>query len=460
MTADYRSVSFWFDTVDDDLTPRPTLESEDAVDVAIIGAGYTGLWTAYYLARADPSLRIAVLEAEIAGFGASGRNGGWCSALLAGKPERFAKSHGREAAVEMQQAMFDTVDEVGRVAHDEGIDAHFAKGGTLTLATSAAHVSTITRGVEHDRSWFGDDHYRWLDAVETRARLDAHGCLGAGFTPDCAAIHPARLARGLARVVEGVGVRIYERSPATRIEHGRVRTDRGVLRAEVIVRATEGYTPTLPGLRRELLPIYSLMIATEPLPATFWDEVGWRRRETVTDGRHMIIYAQRTADDRIAMGGRGAPYHFASRIEPRFDREPAVFRELQRVLRSLLPAVQGARITHTWGGPLGAPRDFRTSVGLDRASGLAWAGGYVGDGVSTTNLAGRTLTDLILQRDTHLCRLPWVNHRSRRWEPEPLRWMGAQVAMRAVTSADRVEARTGHPARRAEIFGRLIGREI
>ncbi|MFN2491231.1 MAG: NAD(P)/FAD-dependent oxidoreductase [Actinomycetota bacterium] len=457
---DYRSYSLWLDSVPDDLAPRPSLEADTDVDVAIVGAGYTGLWTAYYLATADPGLRIAMVEAEIAGFGASGRNGGWASALLATEPDRVAASHGRAAAIALQRAMFDTVDEVGKVAASEGIDAHYVKGGTLTMATTRAHVIGLKEKLAHERSWgFGEEDQRWLDAREATERVNVTGCLGALFTPHCAAIHPARLARGLARVVERLGVKIYERSPATSLERGIVQTAGARLRADVVVRAMEGYTPRLRGMRRALLPIYSLMIATEPLPEQIWKEVGWDGRETLTDGRHMIIYAQRTADGRIALGGRGAPYHFASRIDDSFDREPAVFAELQRVLTKLFP-VGSPTITHRWGGPLAAPRDWTSSVGFDRGTGMAWAGGYVGDGVSTTNLAGRTLRDLILECDSDIARLPWVNHRSRRWEPEPLRWLGATITRRAVASADRAELRSGRPARRAGLIGKLIGVRI
>lgn len=461
MAREHRSFSLWLDSVPDDLASRRALDADVDVDVAVVGAGYTGLWTAYYLAKLDPTLRIAIVEAEISGFGASGRNGGWCSALLAAKPEKVAAGHGRDAAIAMQRAMFDTVDEVGRVATEEGIDAHYVKGGTLSLATTRAHVTSLRDEMKRQRAWgYGEDDLCWLGPAEARDRLAVTGGLGAVYTPHCAALHPARLVRGLARVVERLGATIYERSPAASLDRGVVRTPHGSVRAAVVVRATEGYTPRLRGSRRAILPIYSLMIATEALPAAFWDEVGWRGRETVTDGRHMIIYAQRTADDRIALGGRGAPYHYASRIRDDFDREPAVFDELHRVMQRLWPAVGSATITHRWGGPLGAPRDWRPSVGLDRSRHMAWAGGYVGDGVSTTNLAGRTLADLILERDTDLVGLPWVNHRSPAWEPEPLRWMGARLAAWAVSSADRAELRAGRPARRADVIGKLIGRSV
>ena len=457
---DYRSCSFWLDTCDDDLTPRPGLRTTATTDVAIVGAGYTGLWTAYYLKKADPSLEVAIVEKEIAGFGASGRNGGWCSALFAGKREAIAERHGRTAAIAMQRAMFATVDEIGRALGDESIDAHWHKGGTLTLATAPAHVPRIRDEVtaEHAQWGFGPDDYCWLDRAAVSERVRVAGLLGGAFTPHCARLHPARLVRGLARTVESLGVRIYERTPALAFAPHRVELPGAALTADVVVRATEGYSSAFPGLRRRSVPLYSLMIVTEPLGDSFWRDVGWSGAETITDGRHLLIYAQRTADDRIAFGGRGAPYHFGSRISERFDREPKVFAELHKTLVALWPGARGARITHRWGGVFGAPCDWYSSVGLDRSTGLAWAGGYVGDGVSTSNLAGRTLTDLVLGRATELTRLPWVGHQSPSWEPEPLRWLGANAALRTMASADRAEARTGRPARRAEVVGKLIGR--
>jgi glycine/D-amino acid oxidase-like deaminating enzyme len=437
---DYRAYSFWLDTCGDDLTARVSLRAPESVDVAIVGAGYTGLWTAYYLKQADPSLRVAVVEKEIAGFGASGRNGGWCSALFAGA----------RSARDMHGPLCATVDEIGRVLRAEGIDAHWHKGGTLTLATSPAHEPRV-------RAEAAGPGATWLDAAAVEQRIRVRGSRGAAFTPHCARVHPARLARGLARVVGAMDVPVYERTPALDVSPGRVDVPGAALSADVVVLATEGYSATLPRMRRRVAPLYSLMIVTEPLPQSFWDRVGWAGYETVTDGRHLLIYAQRTADDRIAFGGRGAPYHFGSRVSDRFDAEPKVFAELEKVLVSLWPDAAEARITHRWGGVLGVPRDWYSSVGLDRATGLAWAGGYVGDGVSTSNLAGRTLRDLILGRDTELTRLPWVGHRSRSWEPEPLRWLGANAALWTMGSADRAEARTGKPSRRAAVVGKLIG---
>ncbi|MGO9455550.1 MAG: NAD(P)/FAD-dependent oxidoreductase [Acidimicrobiales bacterium] len=462
--AGYGHLSLWWDDSDEEETLRPSLPGDLDVDVAVVGAGFTGLWTAHSLVLADPSLRVAVLEAEVAGFGASGRNGGWCSALFATSHDRLVAEHGAPAAHAMRLAMQGAVDEVGRVAAEEGIDCHYAKGGTVVAARGAAQALRARQSVAAARrAGIGEEDLRWLEGAEARELLGAEGVVGATFTPHCAAIQPARLARGLARAAERRGATVFERSPALCVEGGgagrrpRVRALAGTVTADVVVRATEGWTPSLPGQRRTLAPAYSLMVATAPLDEGFWSQAGLGRRQTFSDHRHLIVYGQRTADGRIAFGGRGAPYHYGSAVRPAFDRVPRVHRALARTLTELFPALAGVEITHAWGGALGLPRDWRPSVGLDRKSGLAWAGGYVGDGVSTANLAGRTLADLVRGVDSDLVRLPWVDHRSPRWEPEPLRWLGVNAALLATRAADRAERRRGRPSRLARVPGRLTG---
>jgi glycine/D-amino acid oxidase-like deaminating enzyme len=454
----YRKLSFWHDTVPGTLEPGDPLPGDLDADVAIVGAGYTGLWTAYYLSRADPGLKIAVCEREIAGFGASGRNGGWCSALFPASLGKLERMAGRDAAIGMQAAMQATVDEVGRVAAAEGIDCHWAKGGTVQLARSATQMERAIHEVAEARSFgFGEEDLRLLSAADASALAGATDVLGGTYTPHCAAIHPARLARGLAEVVRRRGVSLFERTPVLRIDPGQLVTATGTVRARYVIRATEGYTARLPGLRRTVAPVYSLMIATAPLPESAWAEIGLASRPTFNDLRHLIIYGQRTADGRLAFGGRGAPYHLGSAVRPSFDRVPAVFAALRHTLTELFPVLGDVAVTHGWGGPIGVPRDWCASVGLDRSTGLGWAGGYVGDGVATTNLAGRTLADLITGTDSEITRLPWVDHRSPLWEPEPLRWLGVNAGLQVMSLADRQEARTGRPSRAAQVIGRFLG---
>ena len=460
LTTEYADLSLWHSHPDLAWSPRAALSGDADADVAIVGAGFTGLWTAYYLAEADPTLRITVLEADVAGFGASGRNGGWCSALFPASSEKLAALPGssRAAANAQHEAMRATVDEVVRVAAAEGIEADIAKGGTIVLARSRTEWARARSHVAHARSWDRDeDQLRLLDAADARDILSATRTLGATYTPDCAAVHPSRLVRGLADVVERRGVRLHEGTRVTAIEPGRAVTERGTVRADVVIRATEGYSAALPGFRRAVVPVYSLVVATEPLPTATWEEIGLARRETFADHRHLIIYGQRTADDRLVFGGRGAPYHFGSRTRPGFDRDDRVFASLRETLVEMFPVLTGTRFTHAWGGALGIARDWMASVGLDRETGIGWAGGYVGDGVSTTNLAGRTLRDLVLRHDTDLTALPWVNHRSRRWEPEPLRWTGINAGLHAMTLADGEERLTGRSSVIARAMAPFLG---
>jgi glycine/D-amino acid oxidase-like deaminating enzyme len=456
----YADLSLWLDQVGDPLTPRPSLTSSLDVDVAVVGAGFSGLWTAYYLKRAEPGLRIAVLEREIAGFGASGRNGGWASALFPASSSKLASLPGssRDAARRMTEAMRSSIDEIAAVTVTEGIDCNFHKGGTIGFARTKTQLARIHEEVAEARAWGQtEDDLRLLTADEAASVARASGTLGATFTPHCASIQPAKLARGLAQVVERDGVTIYEQTSVHSIEPSLVTTSGGRVRADVVIRATEGFTPDLAGLRRAVVPVYSLVVATEPLPDAVWAEVGLDDRPTFNDHRHLIIYGQRTADGRLVFGGRGAPYHFASSIDPGFDHEERVFEDLRQTLIDLFPALDGYAFTHAWGGPLGIARDWMASVGFERSTGIGWAGGYVGDGVSTTNLAGRTLADLVTGRDSDLTALPWVNHRSRQWEPEPLRWLGINAGLRAMSIADAEEAVTGRQSLIARALAPMLG---
>ncbi len=429
------AVSHWFARLP---TPRPALPGDRDADVCIIGAGYTGLWTAYYHKQADPGLRITVLEARFAGFGASGRNGGWLSGLPPGHRGLMAKEHGRDSVVAWQRLLNEAVDEVIGVADLEGIDADIHKGGNLEVARNPAQAKRLRAEFDEDRKW-GVEGVEMLTATEAAARVRVDSVQLGTFNPQCARIQPAKLARGLADVVERLGVSVYEQTPVTAIVPGRAVTPMGAVRAPVILRATEGFTARMRGLRRRWLPMNSAMIATQPLPQQVWDDIGWAGCETLGDLAHGFFYAQRTADGRIALGGRAVPYRYASRI----DRDGVVGQGtidyLTGVLNTVLPQTRGVPIAHGWCGVLAVPRDWSASISLDPATGIGEAGGYVGHGVTATNLAGRTLADLVLERATALTALPWVDHRAKAWEPEPLRWIGVRGLYSAYKVADRHE---------------------
>ncbi|MHB1209457.1 MAG: NAD(P)/FAD-dependent oxidoreductase [Acidimicrobiales bacterium] len=456
--------SLWWSTLDSPVTARRPLREDLDVDVAIIGGGFTGLWTARELKRRDPSLRIVVLEKSVCGFGASGRNGGWASALYPLGDTAIINHFGMDDFVHQRDMLQRAVPELGDATREDNIDAHFFQGGTLTFARSDIQVERLQQQVHdaHERG-LADEDLRWLDVGELYERGYVNGAHGATYSPHCARINPARLVRGLAEVNERLGVQIFEDSAVTRIFPGRrgsrprVVTVGGSVRADYVVRATEGFTPTLPHQRRKIAPIYSLMIATEPLSQQFWDDAGFAKYETFADDRHLIIYGQRTPDDRIAFGGRGSPYHFGSTVEERFDRNEKVFAVLETTLRELFPSMDGT-ITHQWGGPLGMPRDLSPSVLVDHDSGMASAGGYTGDGVILSRVCAQALADLITSPDTEseYTRLTFVQHEGKSWEPEPLRWMGINVGLGLATWADHTEKRRGTTSRASHLLDRLF----
>lgn len=425
-------ISHWFAELP---APRPALPGDRDADVCIVGAGLTGLWTAYYLKMADPSLRITVLEAEFAGFGASGRNGGWASGLVPGSRDRLAKRYGREPVLDWQRAMNEAVDEVIAVAGREGIDADIVKGGTLRVARTPAQASRLRAKVAADHEW-GVPESALLTPAESAERIRIDRVTAGAWTPHCARLQPAKIVRGLAETVERRGVTLYEQSRVSAIEPGRAVTAHGTVTAPVVLRATEGFTASLHGLRRAWLPMNSSLVVTDPLPPWVWEHIGWAGRETLGDTAHGHLYAQRTSDDRIAIGGRGVPYRFGSRTDTGGRVSERTVAQLGQTLRRLLPQVGDIRIAHAWCGVLAVPRDWTATVHLDPATGLGWAGGYVGYGVTSTNLAARTLTDLVLRRVTRLTQLPWTGHQPGRWEPEPFRWLGVRGLYAAYRLAD------------------------
>ncbi len=457
----HRSISFWYSQIDPPPRRRAPLEGSRDADVCIVGAGFTGLWTAYALLEVDPSLEVVVLESEVVGFGASGRNGGWAEGRLAGDRDHWAARGGRAGALALERAAQATVDEIGKVVAAEGIDCDFHKGGTLTVARTPLQLEKVRDEVDDDRAWgLGPEDSVLLDGPATMQRVAVQGAVGARYSPHCARVQPAKLAAGLGEVVERLGATVHEGTRVTELAPHRAVTAAGEVRAKVVVRATEAYTSSLAGQRRVMLPITSTVIATDVLGPDVWAELRWDRAETMLDGARRFVYIQRTGDGRIVLGGAGAgrPYRFGSPTDAEGPPSGDAVRAIRGRLVDLFPVLADVPVAGAWHGVLGAPRQWAPAVGLDRATGLAWAGGYVGEGVAAANLAGRTLADLVLDRDTELTRLPWVGGLGRPWPPEPLRFAGVRGVNAMMELADRLELRSDQTSLVGRVAHLISGR--
>ena len=433
-------VSFWYQELGGLPKPRPALGRSVSADICIIGAGFTGLWAAYYLKKADPTLTIVIVEKKFAGFGASGRNGGWVSGNFAWDHEKYLSSGTGDQVKAMVAAFHGTVDEVIAVAEAEGFEADIHRTEELAIATNAQQFQRLAPELKRLHHW--GDHRSWLEnEAQVRARIAIPGAKGALVTSGVARIQPAKFVRGLADAVARLGVTIYEATRADEISKGQVITDQGRIACGVVLKATEGYSARLSGYERDWLPLNSAQIVTQPLPLELWRDIGWTGAELVGDMAHAYCYCQRTADGRIAIGGRGLPYLWNSKIQQDGRPTSGTIAQLQGILARLFPAAAHVSLAHAWQGVLGVPRDWCATVGLDVETQIGWAGGYVGVGLTSANLAGRTLRDLVLSKPTTLTQLPWVNRRVRAWEREPLRWMAVRGLYAVLKATDRAEAK-------------------
>ena len=445
-----------------DLSPRAALPGDRAVDVAVLGAGYTGLWTAYELLRRDPTLRIGIAEAAVAGYGASGRNGAWCIAGLGITTGELARRYGDDTTRYVTQVMRGTVDEIGRVCAAELPEADFHKGGVLRLARGQHEQPAVETAWLLRRRLGVDDGCSLLSAAQVAERVRVAGVTGALFDEHCATVHPGHLVRGLARLVEARGAVIWEETPVTAVTPGgsgskpSLQTAHGRITADVVVVAGEAYLSQLPQLHRHVLPVHSLAVMTEPLSPAQLDEIGWAGRECMSSQRLSVDYLSRTGDGRILFGGRGAPYRFASRMGADVERHETTHAWLRSQLRAWFPQLGDVRFTHAWGGAVGMPRDWMPTFSYRAQTGMAAAFGYTGQGVAAANLAGRVLADLITGQGAQWSRLPLVGHRPRRWEPEPLRWMAARYLQAALGRIDARAAATGRPPTGRSLAERLV----
>lgn len=411
------------------------LEGHQQADVVIVGGGFTGLWTAWYLKQLAPHQDIRVLEAEHFGHGASGRNGGWVIGNIAGL-ERHLEGLDIGTRQDLCRLLGDNVDDLGNALAEAGIDADFHKGGALNVAARYPAQEAIQRRyLAHlHELGFSEQHCQWLSADELTDMARFRRPFGAAFQHQVATLHPRKLINGLVRQLAATGVHLHEQSRVISTAERQVSTHEGSVEARTVVIATEGYSEKLANIRRHVIPVESLVIATEALSDAMWDAVGLASRPTFADASRLINYGHRTRDGRLVFGARGN-YRLGARSRHSASINDGDIAMRQRLLVDLFPALEGVEISHGWGGSLGLSRSFRPHVVLASEQGLATAGGYAGEGVAASHLMGRTLAETILGEDSLRTRAPWVfQGRSleevvRRWEPEPLRWLAAQTIL-------------------------------
>lgn len=438
----YGSSIYWLEGVPH--APRPALTGRVEADVAIVGGGFTGLWTAYHLLSGDPSLRIAILEGEEIGFGASGRNGGFAMTLLDMSLSHLRRNHGDVAAREAHEAVAESVDAMGTTVADEGIDCDWTHGGLMVVATNPGQMRRVRSDLEAAEA-MGLKGFSELTAAEARAEVDSPTYLGALMEEHCAVVHPAKLARGLADAVERRGATIYETSPATSFdqEGGQVRigTDGGEVVADQAVLATNAWARSLPWFGNRVVALYTYVLLTEPLTAEQWASVGWERRQGVEDKRNFVHYYRRTADGRILWGGRDGVIHAQlpgrPGIRPAYDRSRVVAGRLADTFRRTFPQLSQVRFTHHWGGPVGITAKFLPHVGTLDGGRIHYGFGYNGHGVAPTHTVGRILGDRVLGRESALSRLCFVDAEEPTFPPDPLLWLSAELTRQSLLRQDR-----------------------
>lgn len=421
-------ISLWMEQVS--RTSRPALQQNINVDVVIVGAGFTGLWTAYYLNQTQPDLNIAIVEAKHVGFGASGRNGGWLMGEVAGADE-LLKHYNKEQRQKSHQLIHDIPDEVARICVQENIQCDLKKGGVLYCAARYPEQQQWLQKelTAYKNNDYSEQDFTWLNKKQLDQQLKMPKAQGAIFSPHVATIQPAKLVLGLAQCLENKGVKIYENSPVIQWQNGEVNTPNGNITTKWIVPAVEAYGSQLKPIDKYQLAVYSLMIATEPLSKEIWDQIGLEKGQAFSESSRLISYGQRTTDNRLVFGARGG-YKFGGCLRHDFTHTQEEMALRLNLLHECFPVLKAhnIKVTHSWGGNLALPRRFHPHMLCDRKQGIALAGGYLGEGVGAANLAGRTLSDLILNKQSMHTQQPWVkNNQSlnalKKWEPEPIRWL-------------------------------------
>ena len=437
----------------------PPLSGVLNADVAIIGGGYTGLWTAYQLLERDPNLRVVVLEADICGGGPSGRNGGFVNSWwdeASGLVSAFGEAGARACLDEVARS----VREIGDWCERHGVDAHYRAGGMLVVSTTPAHDRRMEDDVGAAATLGDPEAFVPLGADEVAARCRSPRFRNGALMRDGATVHPARLVRGLRRVCLERGVAIHEGSRATGVRDGaqgvlRVRTADGEVRARRVVLAVNAWAAGWPGARSRVLAWGSYMVRSEPIPELVTGELGWTGGESIIDARFSVHYLHVTREGRIAIGAGGGRPGFDGRIGAGFTDDVAAARRAAFAFRWLFPQLAGVRLTDAWGGPIDISPDHLPHAWSTRGGRMHIAAGYSGNGVAPSHLFGRLLAALALDAEEPITRLPIVGRPRPPFPPEPLRYVGARVMREAMIRREDAEEAGRMPNRLLRELSRL-----
>ena len=429
------------------IAARKSVNSTNSFDIAIIGGGFSGLWSAYHLKQLQPSLKIAIFEQNYVGFGASGRNGGWASAEYPTSNARIIKEHGIQTYNNLRKSLIESIDEIGQIAKSNNWQIEFAKGGALVFATNKAQLSRISSNL--------DDEHKFLNQSQASELLNVAKIKGGVYTPHCAALNPFNLTQSLAKYLEGIGVEIFEDSKVDEISDKEVLVNGYKIKCHISIRATEAFTARK-WMANQQIPIYSLMVATEPIPEAILTQIRNSQRATFQEACNLITYAQITGDNRLAIGGRGVRYKLFSRLSERSEIDNRMHTALEKRAVRWFPQLQSVKFEYRWGGPVALTRRWQSYLNYNAASGQAAIGGYVGDGVTLSYLVAKTLAQIINHQKT--LDLPFVNQKIGRWEPEPIRYLAVNAGFKATVAADFEERITGRPSIIGAVVDPLINR--
>jgi glycine/D-amino acid oxidase-like deaminating enzyme len=437
MISDHSDKSFWLATYGP-YTPNASVRGDLAVDVAIIGGGFTGLSTAYHLRKDNPGMAVAVLEGEVIGYGASGRNGGFSMTLFGMEPAITKRLFGQQRTVEAHRYMERAVDYVDQLVKEHNMQSDYWFPGFLRVATSPKYAKRI----QHDLQILNDmgiGGIEWIDAARLRAEVDSPAFLGAWWEPRCGLLNPAKQVRELKRVAAQFGAQIYENTPVNAIERGArflLHTPAGTVTADKIVFATNAYSHLIPQLASKQAPVFTHMVVTAPLTADQLATIGWTHRQGIEDARNLVHYFRLTADNRLAMGGSDVTLAYGRSMTQ--DLNARVFADLERDVVQIFPGLRGVLFTHRWGGPVSVPVQMVPAIGHLGDARALYSLGCIGHGVSLTHLNGRTLADLVCERKTDLTDIWFVNRKVMPWPPEPVRFVVSQAIRGYLRVEDRL----------------------